>query len=187
MSSAPMYVLMTEEDFEKAMSNGESIEDIGPYEDDLVNSRDFSHYAGYVSSIDNHETRELRAEAALDIARYLNLGDNNVATVNADGILCLAPDAGLEYAKGKIAKIQHILETMTPEEYANSGENTVRNAVRNQMIFAYPVNYSSDTTMRVGEYMQPMDAFIHNLYYDVAGVNQKVYRFVVIQTVWLHS
>jgi len=183
--SVPMYVLMSEEDFNEAMHLDETIETLGPDEDDLANSRDFGHYASYVSSVDCYETLKERIEVANEVANYLNR-NGTIAVINKEGVICLRPDAGIKYAKGQLKQIRETIEDMTPEEYADVGEYLLRKAIRDQGIFAYPINYTDDS-MPVGEYLQTMDAFIRNLYFGRAEKNKKEYHFVVTQTMWLHS
>lgn len=183
--SYPMYVLMIEDDFCEAMAKDEDMESLGPDEIDLADSRDFGYYASYMSSVDYHKTLEERIGAANEIAHYLNR-NGIIAVVSKDGVICLSPNAGLRYAKGQLKQLKEAVENMTPVEYADSGEYKLRMAIRDQDIFAHPFSYANDN-MPVGEYLQTMDAFIHNLYYGNADKNEKEYRFVVTQTLWLHS
>lgn len=185
--SVPMYVLVTEEDYSKATDNEETIAALGPDEECLIQSRDFEHYASYISSVNIHETRKQRTEAATEIATYLNYWvekDNPVAKVDANGILCLVPDTGIRYAAAKIERLNNLMKEMTPEHYAADGEYKIRQIIRNQNIFAYPYDYDN---MFVGEHLQTMDAFIRNLYFGYAEENEATYRFVVTQTFWLHD
>ena len=183
--SVPMYVLMTEKDYDEAIAAGEEIENIGPDADELANSRDFGHYASYVSSVETPRTLQERIETAEAVKAYLNR-NGEIAVVNKYGVICLRPDAGIKYAEGQLKQLKEAVENMTPVQYADTGEYKLRMAIRDEDIFAYPINYTRDA-MPVGEYLQTMDAFIHNLYYANADKNEKEYRFVVTQTMWLHS
>ena len=184
--SAAMYVLMTEEDFNNATSGGEEVKYLGPDEDSLANSSDFCYHASYVSSIDVCDTLQERIEAADAVTRYLNGCAPGIASVDNNGVICLTADSGLKYAQGKLDLLKKHLSDMTPEKYANGDEYKLRMAIRNQDIFAYPFAYEYET-MPVGEYLQTVDAFIHNLYYGKADKNKEEYRFVVTRIMWLHS
>lgn len=178
----PMYVVMTKEDFDKAMFAGEDIEDLCPDNEKLASSDDFNYHASYTSGIETHDTVEKRIEAAKEVARYLNRY-GTIALVDGEGTIRLAPNAGLRYAKGKINQLKETLREMTPEEYLHGGEFQLRTTIRSPWFFAYPLNYT-DESMPVGEHTQKMDTFIHELYEHKK--DDKECCLMVIQTIWLH-
>ena len=175
MSSVPMYCLMTEEDFNKAIKNGETCEEFAPSEFSVMEDSGFSYYSDYISSTEVHKTKKERIEAAKDIANYL--GD--FVRVDKRGVLEIPVDGKKKFATEKLENIKKLVENMTTEEFYGMGEYRIRQAVRDEGIFAYPLGEN----MPVGGYIQPMDAFM----YDLSSSLDKPFRFVVIQTMWLHQ
>lgn len=174
MSSVPMYCLMAEEDFNEAIKDGETCKELAPSEFSVMEDSGFSYYFDYISSTGVHEAKKERIEAAKDIARYL--GD--FVRVDKHGVLEIPVDGKAKFIAGKLKEIKELVADMTPEEFDGMGEYRIRQAVRNEGIFAFP--FGDD--MPVGGYLQTMDAFMYNL-----PKIDKPLRLVVIQTMWLHQ
>ena len=174
MSSVPMYCLMTEEDFNNAIENGETCENLAPSEFSVTEDDDFSYYVDYISSTEVHETKEERVEAAENIAHYLG----NFARVDESGVLEIPVDGKKKFATEKLKNVKKLVEDMTAEDFCGMGEYLLRQEIRNEGIFAYPLGEN----MSVGCYIHPMDTFI----YDLPSSLDKPLRLVVIQTMWLH-
>ena len=174
MSSVPMYCLVTEEDFNNAIENGETYEDLAPSGLTIMAEYDFSHYSDYISSTEIHKTEKGKIEAAKDIAHYLG----NFVHVDKSGVLEIPVDGQEKFVTRKLENIKKLITDMTTEEFCNMGEYRIRQAVHNEGILAFP--FGDD--MPVGGYLQTMDAFMYNL-----PKLDKPLRLVVIQTMWLHQ
>ena len=178
MSGVPCYAFMTEKDFNEAMKSGETCKDFTPDAYTIADQDDFSHYSDYVKSTEEHEAEDKRIEAAKEVAHYL--GD--FVHVDEHGVLEIPVDGKLKFAAEKLKYIKKLIADMTPEEYAGIGEYSLRQTVRNEGIFAFPLDYEENDNMPVGCYLQPMDAFMHNLPHL-----KEPLRLVVVQTAWLHQ
>lgn len=180
MSSYPMYIIMTDKDYQKAINDGEKIEDLGPDFLGLCEESDF-HVSfgkeGVVSSCDYHDTAKKQWAAAEELVRFYG---TDICYTKEDGSLNFYTNAAEQYAKNKMEELSSRLRDMSKKDYLDTGAYILRTMIKTNACFVHPYLYSIKSDITDPSYTMSMDDWM----LDSLQYCKPIPKLRVTQTLW---
>ena len=180
MSNYPLYIVMTDLDYQTAVEDGENIKCLGPNPVDLYDEGDFCEAfgrTGIVSDCEFHDTVKKQLKAAEEIARFYG---SDICYTHEDGTLEFYLTAAKQYAKNKLEKISSFLSDMTEAEYLDTGAYTLRTMIKTNACFVHPYLYSIESDITDPSYTMSMDDWM----LDSLQYCKSIPKLRVTQTLW---
>lgn len=175
-----MYIIMTDKDYQKAISDGEKIEDLGPDFLGLYEEGDFNASFGKdgtVSSCDYHDTAKKQWAAAEELVRFYG---TDICYTKEDGSLNFYTNAAEQYAKNKMEELSSRLRDMSKKDYLDTGAYILRTIIRSNTCFIHTYSYAIGNDATDPSYTMSADDYI----LDVIQYCEKLPKLRVTQTLW---